>query len=64
MYLNHRDEQQRKPHHHNHHHDCYRPLDTDGHGETDGAADGDVVERVEKLCEEKSVETAVKGERP
>ena len=41
-----------------------RPLNADGHGETDGAADGDVVERVEKLGEEKSVETAVKGERP
>ena len=40
------------------------PLQTDGNGEADGAADGDVVEGVEQLREHQRVQAAVQRHRP
>ena len=40
------------------------PLNTDGEGETDGAADWDVVERVEQPGKQQGVHTAVDWGRP
>ena len=36
-----------------------QPFNTDSHGQSNGAADGDVVERVEQLGEHQSIHTAV-----
>ena len=41
-----------------------QPFNTDSHGQSNGAADGDVVERVEQLGEHQSIHTAVQGEGP
>ena len=41
-----------------------KPFNTDGHGQSNGAADGDVVERVEHLEEQEGVHTAVQGQGP
>ena len=43
---------------------CRLPLNTDSHGETDGATDGDVVERVEQCGEHQGVHSAVNRNRP
>ena len=40
------------------------PLQTDGDGEADGAADGDVVEGVEQLREHQRIQAAVQRHRP
>ena len=42
----------------------FPPLQTDGDGEADGAADGDVVEGVEQLREHQRIQTAVQRHRP